>query len=402
MSDSVASHTDPAQPVARLASALVAAGRADAPWDTRASCDVLESELAPDFELRRLEPEEGHRSLIATHRFSERGPTLILCGHLDVVPAGPLDDWTLPPFGGVIKDGLLHGRGSCDMKGAVAALVVAAHSAAASSVPLAGRLVLALVADEEAGGRLGAGAFVTAEDVTADAVIVAEPSDGGVCVSHRGMCFVEVVSTGRAGHASMPDRAESAVELMIDVLARLRTLRFRYDAEATTMRPGFALGTMIEGGTKVNIIPDRCRATIDVRKVTGMTDASVLADIVDHLDTAGVDMSRVQVSVQKSGEPAECETSARIVAVARDAFAQEKGADPPVTQFPAATDGFWFATYAGAPTLMAFGPGSLDGCHVVDERIPISELEAYARIYGACIVAFLARSSRVGQSSERG
>lgn len=379
--------SEPVPGVVELAQRLVAAGIPDAPWDTRAACDVLEAAL-PDVEVRRLEPASGHRSLIAEWRFDRPGPMLVLCGHLDVVPAGADSDWSIPPFAGIVESGLLYGRGSCDMKGAVAGLVVAARHVAGHA-SLRGRLVLALVADEEEGGGRGAGAFVAAMGARPDGVIVAEPSDGAVCTSHRGMCFVDVVTRGRSGHASQPEVAENAVELMVDVLARLRTVEFSYDRAATAMTPGLAIGTTISGGVRANVVPDRCHAVLDVRKVTGMSDDSVLADLRAHLSGGGLDLRRIELGIGASGEPVECREDTRIVCAARQAYERVTGRRPPLTQFPAATDGFWFANRLGAPTVVAFGPGRLADCHVIDEHINIAELETWARIYAASIETFL-------------
>src|SRR5581483_1107154 len=127
----------------------------------------------------------------------------------DVVPAG--DGWTRDPWSGDVDGGRLHGRGSLDMKAAVAGLAVAAASL--RGLPLAGRIVVAAVADEEVGGHRGAGALVEG-GLTADAAIVAEPGDGGVVVAHRGMCFLQLTTRGRSTHASMPHRGVNAIELM--------------------------------------------------------------------------------------------------------------------------------------------------------------------------------------------
>jgi succinyl-diaminopimelate desuccinylase len=383
------SRSENAAAVTALAGRLIESGRSEAPWDTRLACDVLEDELPEAFELERLEPEPGHRSLVATCSFDAPGRTLILCGHLDVVPANEDDGWARPPFRATLDNGRLYGRGACDMKGAVAALAVAATGALESTNRLAGKLVLAAVADEETGGRHGAGALVAEGRAQAEGVVVAEPSDGGICISHRGMCFVEVATHGRAGHAAMPERSENAVELMVDVLTTLRTLQLTYESTVTAMTPGYALGTVIHGGTKSNVVPDRCRSILDVRKVTGMSDDTVLRDIWTHLERAGIDTARIELAVQASGEAAECAADEIVVAVARDAYRRQTGNEAPLTHFPAATDAFWFANHAGSPTVAAFGPGGLAGCHIVDESVCAAELELYARIYQDVIETFL-------------
>jgi len=377
------------QAVVPLAQRLVRVPTENPPGATREACAVLAAELEGDgFELELFEAAPGHVSLIATYAFARPGRTLALNGHLDVVPATA--GWTRDPLGGEVEGDRLYGRGSLDMKGAVAAMAVAARSLARAGLPLRGRLVLMAVADEEEGGRRGSGAIVAAGKVTADAVVIGEPSDHAVVVAHRGPCFLRLRTFGRAGHASAPEHAINAVELMVDALVALRSARLSHEPHPILGGPSLALGTTIDGGNKVNIVPDRCEATLDVRLVPGMTTQSVLADVHAALERAGLETpAHYELEVLVSGEPAELDPTSELAGCAADALARELGRRPALGGMSAATDGWWFANRAGIPTIMGLGPGAIRNCHVADESVEIAELEAYARVYADLAARFL-------------
>lgn len=374
-----------------LAAALVQIPSVNPAGHTRAVCDFIETVLDPRFVTWRVEPEPEVVSLVAEIDFGP-GPRLVLNGHVDVVPTGD-DEWCRDPFSGEIADGRLHGRGSLDMKGAVAAFTVAANRVARDPGEACGSIVLAIVADEESGGRLGAGAVVSDERFRGDAVLVAEPSDGGICLAHRGMCFVSVKTLGSAAHASVPEEGVNAVDAMLDVLLALRSLELTYEPHSMLRPPTFAIGTTITGGTRPNVIPAECTATIDVRKIPGMTDETVVADVRRHLEQH-VPHGNYEISILNSGEAAETSPDEEVVRIAADAFERRYGRRPETRGMVAATDGWWFANRAKIPTIMAFGPGEIAGCHVVDESVSIDELQDFAAIYEDVIRTFLGGSTQ--------
>lgn len=378
------------QAVVPLAQRLVRTFTENPPGATRAACELLAAELeSDDFETELFEPEPGHVSLIATHTFDRPGRTLVLNGHLDVVPA--TEGWTRDPLGAEVEDGRLYGRGALDMKGAVAAMTVAARSLVRNGLPLGGRLVVMAVADEEQGGKHGSGALVEAGKVEADAVVIGEPSNGGVVIGHRGVCFLRIRTFGRTGHASMPEHARNAVEVMVDALVSLRDVEFSHEVHPVLGSPSMAIGTTIAGGRKVNVVPDRCEATLDVRMVPGMTPAGVVAGLHRALAASGLSTpSQYEVDVLMSGETATLDPESELATLAADALGRELGRRPALGGMPAATDGWWFANRAGIPTVMGLGPGAISGCHVPDEHVLVAELEAYARIYADLAARFLA------------
>ena len=172
---------------------------------------------------------DGRPQLVARFRGSGGGSTLLLNGHVDVVDVEPRADWTQPdPFIAVVRDGLLYGRGSCDMKGGVAGMVLAACTLAELGVPLAGDLVVNTVTEEES---TGAGGLFAARTLRADAAIVPEPSGLVVWVACRGSLLPRITVRGRAGHAGihqLPHElggAVNAIEKMAIVLEAVRRLR---------------------------------------------------------------------------------------------------------------------------------------------------------------------------------
>lgn len=390
------------QPVVDLTQRLVAV-RTDTPGDgIRDACRLIAQELEPDFQSEFFESEPGYTSLVATHIFDAPGPTLALCGHVDVVSANERGrNWLHGPWSGDLDGDRLYGRGSLDMKGPLAALVTAAKSVVQARIALSGTLLVIAVPDEEAGGRLGAGALVESGKVKPDAVVIGEPGDGGVCVAHRGKCIVEIETRGRAAHASMPDRGDNAISRMLDVLVALRTTELRHVPHPHLGGPSIAVATTITGGSGTNVIPDSCRATIDVRKVPLMTDDSVLRDLRTRLLEAGVDCSGISMHVVRTAEPAEVSPASRVVRAAVDAYALEFQRTPQIRGMLAATDGWWFSAEPNCDTVMAFGPGSIEECHVVNESVSITELGAFARIYADLVVRFMSPGATSAPDARR-
>jgi succinyl-diaminopimelate desuccinylase len=377
--------------VVALTQRLVRIPSENPPGMTQAACDAVAEELtAAGFEVRYVEETPGFVSVIGEHRFSDDGPTLVFNGHLDVVPVGDsAGDWTHEPFGGEIDDGRIYGRGTLDMKGAVAAVITAAESAVANPAGLTGKLVITAVADEEAGGERGTGVLARQGLVEGDGAVVVEPGDGDIVTAHRGLCFVEITAHGRSTHATTPEKGVNAVQIMVDVLTAMRSLTLDHTPHAVFGGPSVVPGTVVHGGQKVNVIPDTCTAMMDIRTVPGMSREQVIRDIEEHAVACGIDAAAITVQVASWGEPGETDEGARIVGVCSDAFQEEFGYAPKVRSMQAYTDGGWLSNIAGIPTVMAFGPGMVAGCHTVDEHVVIDELERYTRIYRSVIDRFL-------------
>jgi acetylornithine deacetylase len=170
---------------------------------------------------------EGRRSLIG--KIGEDScRSLVLNGHVDVVGAEPLDRWTKEPFGAEVADGRMYGRGSCDMKGGVAAMLLGVEAALAAG-PLPGRLVYQSVIEEECGGN-GALAAVLAGP-TADAALIAEPTNGGMDLVAVGVIWARITLEADSRHASNADRGSNPIEAAYPVIQALHGLEAELSAD---------------------------------------------------------------------------------------------------------------------------------------------------------------------------
>jgi acetylornithine deacetylase/succinyl-diaminopimelate desuccinylase-like protein len=301
------------------------------------SVDVLSSYLSTavgGLDLEVYEPQPGRSSLVARIEGSDRAaPTLLLMGHTDVVPANP-DGWERDPFAGELIDGEVWGRGAVDMLNLTASMAVATKHLAAAGWRPAGTLVYLAVADEEALGEHGAGWLVNHKrDAVAANYVITE--SGGiplatpagvrlpVIVGEKGSYWVRLTVSGTPGHASQPLRTDNALVKAAEVVTRIAAYRPRavihdtwrqfvegmaypdeigrllldgeqlYDlcqtlplglarqAHActhTTLAP-----TVVHGGTKTNVIPDRVELEVDIRTLPGQTGAEVGALLLDAI-----------------------------------------------------------------------------------------------------------------------
>jgi len=294
------------------------------------------------------------------------GPALMLCGHSDTVGVEGMS----APFDPVLRDGRLFGRGAQDMKGGVAAMLGAARRLAQSPAGLAGRVIVAIVADEEY-ASLGAEAAV--KDWTADAAVVAEPTDLAIGIGHKGFEWVEVVTHGVAAHGSRPDDGIDAILRMGRVLAELEALDRRFIAgppHPLLGRPSLH-ASLIQGGRELSTYPDRCALSIERRTVVGEAPGTLLGEAESIL-------RRLR------------EADPRFQAEARPLFARPPYLTPEGHPLPRrlreALDretrvgamSFWTdAAILGAAGIasVVFGPGGA-GLHGLDEYVRVDEVLA--------------------------
>lgn len=262
-----------ADEVIALARSLVQVPSENPPGSEARVSALLEDHLGRlGLEVRTTGAIEGRPAVLADLRGAGPGPVLLFNGHTDVVPAGP--GWTVPPYDGVLADGRLYGRGACDMKGGLASILAVAQALRRNDVPLNGTLRYALVPDEEAGGTVGAGYLVERGLLAADMAVVAEPSDFEMNVSEGGMLWLEITTHGTRTHTLNRLSAVNAVEDMALVITRLKSLGSEL-TQAAKEDAGAVLVTtnMVEGGLKVNVVPDSCKAMVDFRFAPGSSVA---------------------------------------------------------------------------------------------------------------------------------
>jgi acetylornithine deacetylase len=321
-------------------------------------------------ELREIAP--GRCNLVAW--LEGVGPTLMFNGHLDTVGA---ERMTVEPFAAQIVASRLIGRGACDMKGGVAALLAAA-SRLASSGPRP-PVVVVLTADEEH-ASLGMQAVVR-DGPRADLAVVCEPTSLAVMPAHKGFVWVRAIFRGRAAHGSRPDLGVDAIRHAALYVAELD--RYADDLRA---RPSHALlghgslhsGT-IAGGTAPSVYPDQCEVQLECRTMPGMPAATVLAEmqqVLDdlHLREPSLDAS-LEVMLERPGT--EVATESEIVRGLLSAGATH-GVVPSVRGMTAWVDAA-LLNEAGVPAV-CYGPGSTEQAHTADEWIETSEIRTCADV----------------------
>ncbi|MDQ3982432.1 MAG: M20 family metallopeptidase [Actinomycetota bacterium] len=341
-------------------------------------------ELGLDVELHEVEP--GRPSVIARWRGSS-GPSLCYCSHIDVVPAGDPGLWDRDPYSGAIEDGRMHGRGSSDAKGPVAAALEAVAILRESGWEPEGTLELALVADEETMGFNGAGHLVEEKILAPDLAIVGEPTSLRVVRAQRGASWLRVTTKGLAGHGSAPERGINAVKHMAEIVLQLdETLP---DVTHSLLGgPTISVGT-IRGGEKVNIIPAACIAEVDRRTVPGETKESVVAGIEEAVERARERFPDLDARIEIAffADSFEVPADARVVTTAVNALRATTGADVDVIGFRGASDAR-FLFEAGADVIVC-GPGDITLAHTAHESIDLVELEqgavAYARSFASLL-----------------
>ncbi|OCB11613.1 acetylornithine deacetylase [Mycolicibacterium porcinum] len=364
--------------VVRLASEMIGCDTRNPPGGERPVVGPLQEMLgALGAEVEIVEPEAGRPSVLATIG-AGKVPTLMINGHIDVVPAVE-SEWSSPPFRPEVRNGRLYGRGACDMKGGIAAALEGVWACRDAGVDIPATLVFHLVADEETGGRFGTEALLNAGRIRADAAVVPEPSELQVCVAERGALLVEVVVRGRAAHGSEPAVGRSAVADAARITSALHLADFGVAAHPLLGSPTCNVGT-IHGGTSANIVASECRLRVDRRLLPGQTQTEALSSLRDLIDGAGEFDYSVEVLAFVEGS--ELDVGHPFVAQV-----QRAAGGAPVRGLSLGTDARFLRNQLRIPTVV-YGPGSMSVAHAADEYVAIDDLVSAAKAFAALYASF--------------
>ncbi len=379
-----------------LARALVRIPTENPPGEEKRAFLFLKPELRRlGFRWTRVLSPTGRWNLLAERGFGPSGRprgarrrTFLWNGHLDVVPRGDERAWSRAPFGAEVSGGKLWGRGSADMKGAIAAFLAAVEAVARVAPRSPHRLALHLVSDEEALGGEGTG-FLTARGlVRADLAIVGEPTNLKPAIAAKGTLRGRVHVRGRAAHGATPDRGVNAIVHAAQLVERLSALKFH--AEHPLLgRPTVNVG-LIHGGVRTNMVPPLCTVEFDRRIVPGEKPAAVKRE----LETVLADLRRAHpkfratIEYEKFAAPSEIPEDAEVVRLATDALGRLEGRRPRPIGLIGTTDARHLIGRAGIPTLI-FGPGDIAQAHAADEFVRVEDLERAAAAYALMLVRFL-------------
>ena len=230
--------------------------------------------LAAGLEVHVTDVAPRRPNVVAVLAGASPGPTLMFCGHTDTVGVAGMRD----PFVAHVRGGHMHGRGSQDMKGGVAAMIDAARVIAARGGLARGRLVVAAVVDEE---YASLGAEALAREWQADAAVITEPTDMRIVVAHKGFAHVEVTTSGVAAHGSRPRDGRDAIFRMARVLGALELLdrELQQGRAHPLLGPASLHASIIDGGREATTYPDACRMLMERRTIPGEPAGKALGEV---------------------------------------------------------------------------------------------------------------------------
>ena len=342
-------------------------------------------------------------NVVATMPAPAPGPIVHLNGHFDVVPPG--EGWSVDPFGGVVRDGFIWGRGAADMKAGLAAAVFACEAIRRAGVRLRGTVEISGTVDEESGGLAGVACLASRGRIASgrtDAVIIPEPLGvDRICAGHRGVYWFEVETRGRIAHGSMPFQGVSAIDHMSAILAQFDAeLRPRLAGRSTalpvipegarhpTLNVNAIAGGQSPDGIQTPCVADRCRAVFDRRFLIeeGFDDAKdEILDLLRDLAarTPGLDYDVRDLLVV---HPTRTPPDSPVIGALDRALRRVLGRKGTIVLSPGTYDHKHVARIAGVPHCAAYGPGAIEQAHQPDERCSIEDLATSIRVLALAVL----------------
>ena len=348
-------------------------------------------------------------NVVARRDGSAPGPTVHFNSHIDVVEAG--EGWTVDPFAGEVRDGRVYGRGACDMKGGLAASIIAAEAFIATCPDYPGAIEISGTADEESGG-FGGVAYLARQGFFSkprvDHVIIPEPlNKDRICLGHRGVWWAEIETKGSIAHGSMPFLGDSAIRHMGAVLDAFEQELFpALDRKRTNMPvvpEGARRSTLnlnsVHGGQTEDFFPglpapnvaDSCRLVLDRRFLIEEPVDEVKREVTDILDRLKRERPRFDYRIRDLMEvlPLMTEADAPVPTALASAIRLVLGREPQYICSPGTYDQKHVSRIGHLHDCVAYGPGILDLAHRPDEWVGIADMVESAKIMAMALDALL-------------
>lgn len=386
----------------------------------REICDYLDRRLRAsgfDTEFIRATGAPGDSdkhprwNIMARREGVRAGPCVHFNSHIDVVEVG--HGWSMDPFGGEVIDGKIYGRGACDMKGGLAASIIAAEVFIATCADYVGAIEISGTADEESGG-FGGVAYLAERGYFSpsrvDHVIIPEPlGKDRICLGHRGVWWAEIETLGEIAHGSMPFLGDCAVRHMGAVIARMEEHLFPALAARRTEMPVVPEGARhstlninsVHGGEPEQAadytglpspcVPDRCRMVIDRRFLIEENIGAVEAEVREMLENLRVSRPGFDYTIRELHRvlPTMTDRDAPVVGAVARAVAEVFGRDADYVVSPGTYDQKHIDRIGRLKNCIAYGPGILDLAHKPDEYVSIADMEQSALVMALALAELL-------------
>jgi succinyl-diaminopimelate desuccinylase len=384
-------------------------------------CEFLADRLRPQgFEIEMVRaygsPGDSEKyprwNVIARREGKRSGECVHFNSHIDVVDVGL--GWTVDPFGGELIDGKVYGRGACDMKGGLAASILAAEAFIAVCPDYAGAIEISGTADEESGG-FGGVAYLAEKGFFAPErvqhVIIPEPlNKDRICLGHRGVWWAEIETFGEIAHGSMPFLGDCAVRHMGAVVEEMEDSLFpalaqkRTDmpvvpegAKQSTLNINSIHGGQAEGdadftGLPSPCVPDSCRMVIDRRFLIEEDIDDVQAEVMEVLRKVEADRDTFRYDIRELHRvlPTMTQKDAPIVQTVARAISDTMGTDAQYVVSPGTYDQKHIDRIGKLSNCIAYGPGILDLAHKPDEYVGVDDMLDSAKVMGRTLIELLA------------
>lgn len=317
------------------------------------------------------------------------GKTLVLNGHMDVVPCGSLKNWTHSPWG-ELKDGKIYGRGSSDMKGGLIAMYMAVKALKDLNICLKGDIIFQSVVDEESTGN--GTLMCIAKGYTGDGGIIGECTNLEIQTAHRGVQFLRVKTTGLSGHAAQRQKLVNANDKMILIYNSLmecerteRVIKKHPMLSSPTINVG-----MIHGGDAPHIVPDKCEINCDVKYLPSEKGKEVREIINKYIYNAikkdqWLQQNPPEIDWLLDADPSELSKDHPIVISLKKAYINVIGKKPIFSGLQGCADMRHLIKRGNTPTIL-FGPGNIDSAHHVDEYVEINNIITASKIFAQLIL----------------
>ncbi len=332
-------------------------------------------------------------NVVGNIKGSGQGENIMFNGHMDHVDPGRLESWDYDPYGGTIVEGYLHGRGACDMKGAIASQVYAAALIKNLGLVHRGDIIVTCVVQEEPAAGVGMShlcdVMLAQRGINVNFVVIGEPSDLKIMLGHKGRVELEVTTIGRTSHASTPSRGINAVYKILPVISKIQGLDNNLPSHELLGKSSIVLTFISCSPGRLSVIPDLCTASLDRRLIPGETVEQALAQIEAILNEVGEEDPDFQGAVQVREVEEVSYTGMRALGrkavppwiISQDhpkvvqacVALNELGHETKYGYWDFATDGSHTAVTLGIPTI-GYGPGEERFAHTPHEQVSLDSL----------------------------